>query len=135
MGYAPITRAERLVSTGGETRTIRTAEVLGQLVSVMQTVNTEVASYNGLSEASAKILASPYDAQTNPQGLIRSNIGGVKVTVTDAIGASAWFSIFSCRGTVETANASRVGNSQLFNVTYTKQTLSVTADGGTITNI
>lgn len=134
MGYATKQTGEDYRGQGGEVRIIRTEEIGGTLVNVMQTTLTETTNYIGLCEADAKALASPYDATTNPGGLIKTSLGGIKVTVTNGL-STAWFSVFSCRGTIETASCERMGNSSLFAVHYTKQTLSVSTSGGTIENI
>lgn len=129
MGFATVETGHQTASKGGDVRIIRTEVLGGTLVNVYQTTVTETERYVGLTETDAKNLAS-----TGSGGLVKSNLGGVRITVSSGT-ASYWFSIFGCRGTIETATASRDGDSELWVVNYQKQTLSVTADGGTIANI
>ena len=134
MSYATKVTGEAFQGCGGEYRPIRNEVILNNLITVLQLTQSESTDYDGLDEATAKKLASPYDAVTNPDGLIKTNLGGIKITVTDGV-ATSWFSVFSCRGTIETATCQRKGISTLFTVHYNKTTLSCTADGGTVTNI
>lgn len=134
MAYATTSTGHVTLTKGSDVRVIRTEVLLGSLINVIQTTVSENEQYRGLDEATAKMLASAYDETTNPNGLVKTSLGGIRVTVSSGA-ASGWFSVFGCRGTIEVATARREGDSTMWTVDYQKETMSCTADGGTVTNI
>ena len=129
--YATTTTGKREhVQQSKDSRVILAMHISGVEARIIQTTETTVDEYLGLSYTDAQSLCTASESSTL-NGTTRAYLGSAKLTVSTG-GTSVWNTVEACFGTRITSQLSRMGDTNHYRVTKTTQVMTITNSGGTM---
>lgn len=129
--YATTTTGHREhVTVNKDTRVIQSMSINSTWCRLVQTTTTTTETWTGLSYTDASGVCTASESSVL-NGTTRAYLGAARITVASG-GVSQWATIEGCWGTKVSSQLSRMGDTNLYQVTRTTQEMTVTNDGGTL---